>query len=275
MLNWQPMSMDGIICRATIDTFVRLGIVIAAFLGFAAYFFYDGAVGYRRQNEAICSFKAFAELGRQVAGCSESAWRDRCASMPLIQAQQEGGELYATDGEGRRFPLPPNCEAVYACPPEARDYAAMGKSWNDCWSAYSKRMHFPIKPGEHPHDEGAIREQWVAGGVFSCVGLALIAVAVRTHRRVLSLQGDKVTAAGRQFSVGDIELIDLRQWGCGFKGVAYFTVKGKRIRVDGMTYGGFSKAKGEPAERFMKAVLAQYQGNIIDYEVAANDTTRA
>ncbi len=275
MLNCRQMSMDGIICRATLDTFVRLGIVIAAFLGFAVYFFYDGAVGYRRQNEAICSFKAFAELGRQVAGCPEYAWQARCDSMPLIPAQQEGAGLYAIDGKGKRFPLPDNCEAAHSCPPEARDYAAMSRSWNDCWAAYSKRMHFPIKPGEHPHDEGAIREQWIAGGIFSCVGLALLALAVRTRRRVLSLQGNIVTAAGRQFSVNDIEQIDLRQWGCGFKGVAYFTVKGKRIRVDGMTYGGFSKAKGEPAEQFMKAVLAQYRGNIIDYEVAANDKTPA
>jgi len=76
-----------------------------------------------------------------------------------------------------------------------------------------------------------------------------------------------VTAAGQQFSVADIRSIDLRQWGPGFKGVAYFRVKGRRVCVDGMTYGGFNKAKGEPAEAFMQAVLAQYKGEIIEYEI--------
>lgn len=275
MLHWPYMSNGGIICRATPDTFVRLGIVIAAFLGFAVYFFYDGAVGYRLQNEAICSFKAFAELGAQVSSCPEPRWREQRAAAPLIAARQEGGMLFAEDSKGHRYPLPEDCEATRSCPPEARDYVAMAKGWNDCWAAYSKRMHFPIKPGEHPHDEGAIREQWIAGGIFTGAGLLLLALAFRTYRRELSLQGDTITAAGRQFSLADIQLIDLRQWGPGFKGVAYFTVNGKRVRIDGMTYGGFNKAKGEPAEQFMKAVLARYQGDIIDYEASAQDKPHA
>ena len=44
------------------------------------------------------------------------------------------------------------------------------------------------------------------------------------------------------------------------------TVNGKKVKIDGMTYGGFNKAKGEPAEAFMKALLAQYKGDIIEYE---------
>ena len=89
---------------------------------------------------------------------------------------------------------------------------------------------------------------------------------VRTYKRELSLRGDVVTAAGQQFSIKDITLIDLRQWGTGFKGVAYFTVNNKKVKVDGMTYGGFNKDKGEPAEMFMKAVLEQYKGDILEYE---------
>lgn len=269
------MSNGGIICKATLDTFVRLGIVTAAFLGFAVYFFYDGALGYRHQNEAICSFKAFAELGNQVSGCPEPLWKARREASPLIEARQEGDALFAVDAKGHRYPLPADCEAARSCPPEARDYAAMTRSWNDCWAAYSKRMRFPIKPGEHPHDEGAIREQWIAGGLFSGIGLILLALALRTYRRELSLRGDTITAAGQQFSLSDISLIDLRQWGAGFKGVAYFTVKGKRIRIDGMTYGGFNEAKGEPAEQFMKAVLARYQGDIIEYEATPHDKPHA
>lgn len=269
------MSKEGIICKATLDTFVRLGIVIIAFLGFAAYFFYDGSVGYRRQNEIICSFKAFADLGKFAASASEPAWQSRLRGQPLLAARHEGGEWFMPGNEGLRFPLPADCEAARSCPPEAQNLAAMAKSWSDCWLAYGKRMRFPAKPGEHPYDEEAILGQWIAGGAFSVAGLLLLALALRTSRRVLALQGDTVTAAGRQFKVSEIERIDLRQWGAGFKGVAYFTVAGKRIRIDGMTYGGFSKNKGEPAERFMQAVLGQYKGEIISYETIAKDSPDA
>ena len=86
------------------------------------------------------------------------------------------------------------------------------------------------------------------------------------ERRVLALEGSQITAAGRTFDVADIERIDLRQWGPGFKGVAYFTVKGAKVRVDGMTYGGFDPAAGQPAEALMQALLAQYRGEILEYE---------
>ena len=75
-----------------------------------------------------------------------------------------------------------------------------------------------------------------------------------------------MTAAGRQFRVAEITRLDLRQWGKGFKGVAYATVNGRKVRLDGMTYGGFDPAAGQPAEAFMQALLARYQGEILEYE---------
>ena len=99
--------------------------------------------------------------------------------------------------------------------------------------------------------------------MLTAFGLFLV---IRTKRRELAIRGQQITAVGRTFNISDIESIDLRQWGKGFKGVAYFTVQGKKLRIDGMTYGGFNPDKGEPAEAFMKAVLTQYKGDIIDYE---------
>ena len=52
----------------------------------------------------------------------------------------------------------------------------------------------------------------------------------------------------------------------GFKGIAYATVNGRKIRMDGMTYGGFDPAAGQPAEALMQALLAQYRGEILEYE---------
>ncbi len=259
------MSEPTIICKATRDTFFRFSIVLVAFFGFGLYFFYDGAIGYRHVNEAICSHEAFAALGEKKAGEMNAAqWADMLATGALV-ASPEGEPDIATNSEGKRYPLPVGTETTRNYPVEVYDHAAMVAGWNDCWKAYSERKRFPLDPGDHPHDEAAIREQWYGGGVCMLISALIVGLMLRTAHRELSLKGNTITAAGRQFELADIERIDLRQWGPGFKGAAYFTVGGRRIKVDGMTYGGFSKAKGEPAEQFMQALLARYNGEIIDY----------
>ncbi|MBQ9095951.1 MAG: hypothetical protein IJY53_06415 [Akkermansia sp.] len=265
------MSQTDIICKATTDTFVRFGIVILALFGFSLYFVYDGAIGYAKKNEVICSYKAFAALGDEAVQTQDAAtWQQARSTTPLLKTEKTpDGQLLAVEGESR-YPLPADCAAAMQCPQEVMDLQAM-QDWHNCWEKYTSRMGMPIKPGEHPYDAGAIREQWIG----SVVGFALVLLGlyyvVRTYKRELSLRGDVVTAAGQSFKVSEITLIDLRQWGPGFKGIAYFTVNGKKVKVDGMTYGGFNKDKGEPAEAFMKAVLALYKGDIVEYEQTDRD----
>lgn len=254
------MTNNSIICRPTRDTFVRFGIVLLAFFGFGLYFFYDGSVGYRKANEVYFSHQAFARLGAEASrGAQHFAAQ---AQKPLIAAEQVGG-AWMVEG---KYPLPAVCQAATTTPAEAADYAAMHKSWADCWAAYSARMHFPIKPAEHAFDTGAIREQWLAGGVCMLISVAIIYLMLRTRRRVMALEGELVTAAGQQFRVQEITRLDLRQWSKGYKGIAYATVNGRKVRMDGMTYGGFDPAQGQPAETFMQALLARYEGEILEYE---------
>ncbi len=269
------MSQTDIICKATADTFVRFGIVIFALFGFSLYFVYDGAIGYAKKNEVICSYKAFADMGESALKEKDAvAWRTQREKSPLLVTEKTPeGALLAVQGEAR-FPLPAECDAATQCPEEVMDLQAM-QDWHACWEKYTGRKGMPIKPGEHPYDAGAIREQWIGSVVgFSLVALGLYYV-VRTYRRELALRGNMITAAGQQFRVDEISAIDLRQWGPGFKGIAYFTVNGKKVRIDGMTYGGFNKDKGEPAEAFMQAVLAQYKGDIIEYEQSDKDGDNA
>ena len=40
-----------------------------------------------------------------------------------------------------------------------------------------------------------------------------------------------------------------------------------------MTYGGFKKEEGEPAERLMRHLRARFSGELIDYETQAADET--
>ncbi len=261
------MTETTIICKPTLDTFVRFSIVLAAFLGFGLYFFYDASVGYRKANEVYFSYQAFAQLGDDITTNhpTPSAWEAKRSNSPLINARTENGELVAQEGE-HTYPLPTDCEATRTCPTEVCNFDAMNKSWNDCWLAYTARMRFPSQPVDHAYDAAAIREQWYAGGVCMFISALLLALMIRTARRVMALRGDTVTAAGQTFLISDISRLDLRQWGKGYKGIAYATVKGKKIRMDGMTYGGFNPEKGEPAEAFMKALQARYQGEILEYE---------
>ncbi|MBO5683957.1 MAG: hypothetical protein J6R92_03330 [Akkermansia sp.] len=258
------MTTEPIICRPTRDTFVRFGIVLLAFFGFGLYFFYDGAVGYRKANEVYFSYQAFARLGNMAS--NTGTWDSTQASHPLIPAKQVDGE-WMIDG---KYPLPANCAAVLSTPPEAADYAAMRRSWADCWTAYTARMHFPVKPAEHAYDTAAIREQWLAGAICMLISGIIIFLALRTRSRIMALEGELVTAAGQQFHTSDISRLDLRQWGKGYKGVAYATVNGRRIRMDGMTYGGFDPDANQPAEQFMQALLARYKGEILEYEQKDN-----
>ncbi len=260
------MKQTDIICKATTDTFLRFGVVLLALLGFAIYFVYDATVGYYKKNEVYCSYKAFAELGEQATKeTNAAAWKAARESTPLLPTQQVDGRPAMQVG-GVWLPLPADCPAAASCPQETLDLQAMKTAWFQCWTAYTGRVGMPQEPGEKGMDAQTIFHQWVAAaGAFSLFALGMYFV-LRTARRELALRGQEVTAAGMRFAVADIECIDLRQWGPGFKGVAYFTVKGKKVRVDGMTYGGFNKEKGEPAEQFMQAVLASYNGDIIEYE---------
>lgn len=251
------MQTPEIICKPTRDTFVRFFIVLAALLGFGVYFFYDGAVGYRRANLAYFACKSFAVLG-EVA---ESGRWEQDAARAWLSGYDGDAADPAICVQQKRFPLPPG---TLRSLPDGLNADVLRRGWNESWTEYSRVHGMPIKPAEHPYDVGAIREQWYAGGVCLFLATVLLYFVLRTRSRVLALQGDVLTVAGQHFRVDEIERIDLRQWGPGFKGVAFFTVGGRRLRADGMTYGGFN-APEEPAEKWMKAVLEKYRGEIIEY----------
>lgn len=258
------MSETKVICKATKDTFMRFGVLLVALWGFGLYFFYDAAVGYKLKNDEYFSYQAFAQGGAEIQNMSPTQWMQKhhpsAAIIETTEHEGQWGVLENLEGKSVFYPtLSPELS-----PEELQNYELMSKSWNDAWLSYSSRQGYSIKP-DKPHDLASIKEQWVAGGIAFALGFVLIYFIVRTARRQLSIEGDKMTVAGQSFSITEIESLDLRQWGPGYKGCATFTVKGQKLKADGMTYGGFEKKNHEPAEQFMTAVLAQYKGNIIEY----------
>ena len=103
MLEYARMPETDITCKPTRDTFIRFGVVLAAFFGFGLYFFYDGSVGYRLQNEVYFSHEAFAALGQQVEKSAPASWKAMTASTP--QRKQETRALLACPNKGRSFAL--------------------------------------------------------------------------------------------------------------------------------------------------------------------------
>lgn len=240
------------------------------FFGFGAYFFYDGVSGYPRANEVFFTHRAFAAMGEKIGSMTESEWAryvDTAAMWPIVR--KDGAE-YALGDNGDLFPMPAGASA--GIPEVMRDYALVKEGgWFDyAWKRYSAERRFPIKPGEHPYDAAAVGEQWLAGGCCLALGLACLLLLARTLGRTMSWEGGALTAAGRHFRMEDIRRIDLRSW--KLKGLAFFTVETpgglRRVRIDGMTYGGFEKRRGEPAEKFMQAVLSHYEGDLVRYEDA-------
>ena len=233
------MQSDTVECKPTMWFTGRAVIMALMFLGFGVYFYYDASTGYPQKNLEFFMHKAFVDA----------------VDFP----------------EGYEIPSNVNRNAV-PWPDILADYSLMstpGKGWSAAWQSYSGEKRYPIKPVDHPYDASKIFEQWVAGCI--CLALAMVALffLVRTRGRKMSLNGKEVTAAGVVFRVDDIARLDLRRW--KLKGLAIATLKpecgGARIRLDGLTYGGFRKEDSpHNAEDFMKALLSLYRGEIVDYE---------
>lgn len=259
------MQSETVECKPTMWFTGRAVIMALMFLGFGVYFYYDASAGYPQKNLEFFMHKAFVDAGtlfdRKVSrdGAGKEEW-ERAVFFRMVEFPESYQIPSGVDRKGTPWP------AVLA------DYelmAAPGKGWSSAWLAYSGEKQYPVKPVEQPYDGSKIFEQWVAGSI--CMALAMVALffLIRTRNRKMALADGRVTAAGRSFRVEDIERLDLRRW--KMKGLAIATLKpecgGARVRLDGLTYGGFRKEDSpNNAEDFMKALLALYHGEVVDYE---------
>ena len=141
-------------------------------------------------------------------------------------------------------------------------------NWKKLWLEYSKNEGMPAEPPEQAYDARKIGEQWV--GVWVCLALALAAlfVLLRTLGRSIRADGEALTSQqGRRIPYADLKTLDLRKWET--KGLAFIDYDGAsgkgRVRIDGLTYGGFKKEQGEPAEQLMRLIRSRFSGEILEY----------
>ena len=260
-----------LVCQPTRWFYQRATGMLAMFAFLAGWFFKDAAVGYRKENEVYMMHRAFV------------------VAAQVYQKRQQEGML--TDNEWKEYAagqkvdvgddpslLPATVQQPLLWPEELHDSTSLAKGQAAAWEAYTGRRQWNRKPPEKWHDAASIREQWVVAGVLSALAFGTLFILVRTSRRRMSIDGDTiVTQDGRRVRMLDLSRLDLRKWSTKGLAFAYYPLgagKEGKIRIDGLTYGGFSKDQGEPAEQFMKVLREHFTGELIEYateEPSASD----
>lgn len=229
---------------------------------FAVLFFIDGSTGYRKKNEAFYLNKTFQQANADFARMNPNG--------ELTPAEWKS---YAAK-QSVKFPddhsvLPTAIKLPMQWPEILHDFDKMKPlQWNILWREYTKIHGMDETPPEEPYDAQKIREQWIV--CYICLALTLVAgfFLVRTLRRKISADEFAITTQkGLRVPFTELKSIDLRKWDT--KGLAFINHDGPagkgQIRIDGLTYGGFKKDNGEPAERLMRHIRSHFSGEIIEY----------
>jgi hypothetical protein len=263
---------DPIICKPTPWFLFRAVVMLLMFGVFAVLFYIDGSTGYRKKNEEYYLHRAFehasAEFSRLNSDgkLSPEAWKSHAAGQS-VAFPSDPSVLPA----GLSLPMP--------WPEVLHDFEKVKPlQWKKLWLEYAKTRGFNADPAEEPFTARKIGEQWVVFWVCLALSLGAVFFLVRTLRRSIRADGDGLTTQqGRKIPYGDLRTLDLRKWET--KGLAFIDYEGGsgkgRIRIDGLTYGGFKKDQGEPAERLMKLIRSRFSGEILEYAPLATEPEKA
>ncbi len=239
--------------------------MLGMFLVFTVWFYYDAEVGYRSKNEAFFTERAF----HKAVGDFTAMNRDGSLTPETWKEHAAGQHLELPDEQGI---LPRTLELPVPWPDILHDFEKV-KPLNPAtlWREYTASRGMGIDLPEDYYSPRKIREQWVV--FWICLVLSLVALffLVRTLRRSIKVDEEAITdATGLRVAYEDLTLLDLRKWDT--KGIAiaeYRKPSGTgRIRIDGLTYGGFNHEQNQPAERLMEVLRSNFSGEVLDYTVA-------
>lgn len=265
---------DAIVCKPTPWFLLRAAAMLLMFSFFAAYFAYDGAVGYRKKNHVFYLAKSFNEAVAQFNEKNKDntltaeEWKSFAASQHVKFPED-------------RYVLPKDLQLPLPWPEMLHQYDTVKNrlQGNLLWQDYSAVHGYDKDPPEEAMTKREIEEQWICAAV--CLILSVIAAffLIRTVRRRISADEEGVTSQdGKRVVYGDMKVLDLRKW--ENKGLAYVDYDGTsgkgRLRIDGLTYGGFKKENGQPAEQLMQKIRSKFSGEIIEFarvdEISQDDS---
>lgn len=259
---------ESIVCKPTTWFLFRALVMFVMFGVFSVLFYKDGSVGYRKANETYYLYETFGTALKKF---------EEMSSPGSLTADE--WKSYAS-AQTVKFPddpsvLPSSLKLPMPWPAVLQDYEQVKSlQINKLWQGYSKIHELPLKPVEHAYDARKIHEQWVV--FWICASLTAFAAffLIRTLGRSISADGEGITTqSGKKVLYSDLRTLDLRKWET--KGLAfldYSGISGKgRIRVDGLTYGGFKAENDQPAERLMQRVRSRFSGEILEYATVSEE----
>jgi hypothetical protein len=240
---------------------------------FSVMFYIDGTTGYRKKNLEYYLHATFQKAGTEFkkldtsGGLTAKSWEE-FAALQSVGLPSDSALLPV----GTSIPLP--------WPKVLKDYERMKAGQPHLlWQEYSGENRMAKNPPKKPFDASKIQEQIIV--FYICLALAIVALffLIRTMRRSLSADASSLTTAtGKTIPYADMKTLDLRKWDT--KGIAIIDYDGSsgigRARIDGLTYGGFKKENGEPAEKLMAMIRANFSGEIIEYALVepGSETTQ-
>ena len=238
---------------------------------FSVLFYIDGSTGYRKKNESFYLRKTFQAANDEFSKMNSSG-------SLTAEAWKRHAEQQTVDFPKDRSILPASLPLPMPWPAVLHDFDRMKPlQWNILWREYSKERGLNASVDE-PYDARKIGEQWIV--FWICLSLALVAayILVRTVNRSISADDEALTdQKGKRVPFADLKTLDLRKWDT--KGLAFIDYDGAngkgRIRVDGLTYGGFKKENDEPAERLMRRIRSRFSGEIIEYAPVATPESKS
>jgi len=256
---------EKIVCKPTPWFLFRAAIMLLMFGVFAFLFYRDGLIGYRHKNASYFLRATFEEAANQLQAKSRSGlispgeWR-AFAEHQTVKLPADASILPPEVPPGMKWPEP------------LHDLVALReKQWQHLWRDYSAAWpawSMDAEPPHEPYDAGKIREQWIVCAI--CLALSLIAAffLIRTKLRSIAVDDDALYYfGGKRIPFAAMTRLDLRKWDT--KGLAFIDYTGPagsgRVRLDGLTYGGFKKDQDEPAEALMKRLRSRFSGELIEY----------
>lgn len=267
-------STETIICKPTPWFLLRAVVMLLMFGVFSVLFYLDGSTGYRKKNEGYFLKKTFQEANTKFSEMNANG-KLTAAEWSAYAGQQSVKFSVGKEPEDPSI-LPADIKLPMPWPAILHDYERMKPlQWNIPWLEYSKERGLASSPPEEHYTARKIHEQWIVFGICSVLFLFAAFILLRTLGRSISVDAEAVTTQqGKRVPYADLKKLDLRKWDT--KGLAFIDYDGAsgkgKIRIDGLTYGGFKKEQNEPAERLMKQIRAHFSGEIIEYASVVENT---
>lgn len=261
---------ETIVCKPTPWFLLRAAVMVVMFGVFAVLFYIDGSTGYRKKNESYYLRKTFQIANDDFTKLNSSG------SLTAGEWQRHAANQAVAFPDDRAV-LPAAIKLPMPWPAILHDYERMKPlQWNILWREYSKQ-HGLNAAVEEPYDAQKIKEQWIVFGICSVLALIATFYLLRTIKRTISADAEAVTTQqGKRIPYADLKSLDLRKWET--KGLAFIDYDGAagkgKIRIDGLTYGGFKKENDEPAERLMRQIRAHFSGEIIEYTTVTQSSPK-